>query len=115
MSLVLTNLFRTKPVGCTVKMLGEILDDSSVGFCGTMRVMTTLEFLQHHFPKMGHRDLLVTRNLSERQNHPICSTSSTRQRPPRQRLRPNPINTHNAPPWDLSEIAVNNNRIAARF
>jgi len=28
------------------------------GFCGTMRVITTLEFLQHLFAKLGHRDLL---------------------------------------------------------
>src|SRR5215469_5771894 len=47
-------------------MLREILDDPDVGFCGTMRVITSLEFLQHHFAKMGHRDLLVTHNLFQR-------------------------------------------------
>jgi len=25
-----------------------------------LRVIKTLEFLQHHFSEMGHRDLLVT-------------------------------------------------------
>src|SRR5215472_12697591 len=66
MSLVLTNLFRAKLVGCAMKMLREIMDDPNVGFCCTMRVITTLEFLQHHFAKMGHRDLLVTHNLFQR-------------------------------------------------
>jgi len=42
MSRVLTNLFRAKLVGCAMKMLREIMDDPNVGFCGTMRVMTTL-------------------------------------------------------------------------
>src|SRR5271166_901193 len=37
---------------------------------------------------MGHRDLLVTHNLSEGKNHK-CRPSPTRQRPPRQRLRSN--------------------------
>jgi hypothetical protein len=66
MSLVLTNLFRAKLVWGSVKVPREIADDSSVGFCGTMGVITTLELLQHHFAKMGHRDLLVTHNLFHR-------------------------------------------------
>src|SRR5215472_10696141 len=41
-----------------MKMLGEVTDDADVGFCGTMRVITALEFLQHFFAKLGHRDLL---------------------------------------------------------
>ena len=58
MSLVLTNLLRAKLMGSTVKMLREITDDPNVDFCGTKRVMATLEFLQHHFAKMGPRELL---------------------------------------------------------
>ena len=30
-----------------MKMLGEITDNPDVGFCGTMGVISTLEFLQH--------------------------------------------------------------------
>jgi hypothetical protein len=30
-----------------VKILGEIADDPQVGFCGTMGIITTLEFFQH--------------------------------------------------------------------
>jgi hypothetical protein len=32
-----------------VKMLRKIADDANVGSCGTMGVITTLEFLQHLF------------------------------------------------------------------
>ena len=30
-----------------------------------LSVIKTLEFFQHHFFQMGHRDLLVTQNLSQ--------------------------------------------------
>ena len=36
-----------------------------------------LEFFQHHFSKMGHRDLLVTQNLSQPTNN-YCSVRLTR-------------------------------------
>src|SRR5262249_35998752 len=74
MSLVLTNLFWAKLVGRAMKILREIMDDPNVGFCGTMRVITSLEFLQHHFAKMGHRDLLVTHNLFQRVQLPFSGS-----------------------------------------
>jgi hypothetical protein len=58
MSLILPDLFGPELVGRLVKVLRELADDPDVGFCGTMRVITTLEFLQHLFAKLGHRDLL---------------------------------------------------------
>src|SRR5215472_12184241 len=41
-----------------MKIFREVADDTDVAFCGTMRVITTLDFLQHLFAKLGHRDLL---------------------------------------------------------
>ena len=63
--LILAQVLRTEPVGRLMEMAGECLDDPNLGSYGTLSVITTLEFLQHHFAKMGHRGhLLVTHNLS---------------------------------------------------
>ena len=65
MSLILPNLLGPPElVRWLVKILRKIADDANVGFCGTIGIVTSLEFLQHHSAKMGHRDLLVTHNLS---------------------------------------------------
>jgi hypothetical protein len=50
-------------VGRLMEVLGEVLHDSQVPFYGTLGVITTLEFLQHLFSKLGHRDLLVTHKI----------------------------------------------------
>ena len=47
-----------------MEMSSEILHDFQVSVYGSLRVITTLEFLQHHFSKLGHRDLLVTHKIS---------------------------------------------------
>jgi hypothetical protein len=47
-------------------------------------VITALEFFQHYFSEMGHRDLLVTQNLSQaiEQSTLSCLTRSVRRRAP---------------------------------
>ena len=47
-----------------------------------LSVITSLEFLQHYFSEMGHRDLLVTQNLSQTVEQPTLSylTRSVRRR-----------------------------------
>ena len=45
-------------------MSRKLFDGAKVTIDGSLGVITTLEFFQHHFSKMGHRDLLVTQNLS---------------------------------------------------
>src|SRR5882672_11387747 len=55
----------------------KLFDGAKVTIDGSLGVITTLEFFQHHFSKMGHSDLLVTQNLS----HPTsnqCSAHLTR-------------------------------------
>ena len=44
MSLILPDLFGPELIGRPVKVLRELADDPDVGFCGTMRVITTLSF-----------------------------------------------------------------------
>ena len=54
----------TQLIWRTMEVPGEILHDLQVSVYGSLRVITTLEFLQHHFSKLGHRDLLVTHKIS---------------------------------------------------
>src|ERR1700676_4487461 len=74
MRLVLAQVFRPEFVGRLVEVLGEVLHDSQVPFYGTLGVITTLEFLQHLFSKLGHRDLLVTHKISppSSDGHYLC-------------------------------------------
>src|ERR1700731_2020562 len=69
--LILTQMLPTELVGSLMEMAGKFLDDPKVGFYGTLSVITALEFLQHHSAKMGHRDLLVTHNLSPQSGNHI--------------------------------------------
>ena len=41
----------------------ERLYNFQVAVHGSLRVITTLEFFQHQFAKLGHRDLLVTHKI----------------------------------------------------
>ena len=52
------DVLRPQLVGRLVEVLGEGLHRPDVRLYGSLRVITTLEFLQHHFSKMGHGDLL---------------------------------------------------------
>jgi hypothetical protein len=47
MGLILPDLLGPKLVRRLVKIRRELADDSDVGSCGTMGVITALEFLQH--------------------------------------------------------------------
>ena len=82
-------MFGPELVGRLVEVLGEILHDSQVPFYGTLSIITTLEFLQHHFSKLGHRDLLVTHKILLPKRD--CHRDHYAYRPPRQRLRSNAL------------------------
>jgi len=49
MYLILANVFDTKPLWRTMEELGELPDGTDVGTCGSLRVITALEFLEHPF------------------------------------------------------------------
>jgi hypothetical protein len=49
LGLVFADVPRPQTIRRAVKVLGEPLDEANVTLCGSLRVMTTLEFLQHHF------------------------------------------------------------------
>jgi hypothetical protein len=47
--LVLADVLRSQAIGRAVEVLGKPLDQANVTLRGSFRVMTTLEFFQHHF------------------------------------------------------------------
>ena len=47
--LVLADVLRSQTIGRALEVLGEPLDEENVTLRGSLRVMTTLEFLQHSF------------------------------------------------------------------
>ena len=58
MHLILPDLVQAELIGRLVEVLGKIADDLQIRPRCILRVITTLEFLQHHFVQLGHRDLL---------------------------------------------------------
>jgi hypothetical protein len=74
-------------VGGATEVLGKFLHGAQVGLSSTLGVITTLEFLQHHFSLLGHRDLLVTQRIAPFTL--LLSLTAYAQRPPRQRLSSN--------------------------
>src|SRR5207253_2515574 len=65
-NLIGTDVVFTKLVWRTMEVTGEVFHDFQISVYGSLRVITTLEFLQHHFAKLGHRDLLVTTKYRRR-------------------------------------------------
>src|SRR5262244_2408000 len=59
--LIFTNVSRAQAIWGTVETSRKFLDGTDVTAYGSRRVVTTLSFLQHHFAKSGHGDLLMTR------------------------------------------------------
>src|SRR5215469_7173275 len=51
-------------------MSSKIFYCADVVAYGIFGIITTLEFLQHHFSQSGHGDLLMTRQLISRDLHP---------------------------------------------
>src|ERR1700694_613122 len=49
------DVLRTELVGRALEVTREIFDCLNVKVCCSLSVITTLEFLEHHFAKVGHR------------------------------------------------------------
>jgi hypothetical protein len=49
LGLIFANVFRAQTIGRTPESPREIFNSAKVTACGIFRVITTLEFLQHHF------------------------------------------------------------------
>src|SRR5438552_8962734 len=86
LGLVFANVPRTQTVRRALESPSKIFDGADVVACGILRVITALEFFQHHFAKSGHRDLLMTRQLTSAVRHKLLRSPHA-QRPPHGRLR----------------------------
>src|SRR5467141_2242458 len=58
--LIFANVLRAQAIRRTMEASRKIFHYPDVTSYGRLSVITTLEFFQHHFSQMGHRDLLVT-------------------------------------------------------
>jgi hypothetical protein len=56
--LVLADMLRAKPFGRTMEVLRKVFHRVDVGTCCALRVVATLEFIQHHLSKMVTVNLL---------------------------------------------------------
>jgi hypothetical protein len=68
--LVLADIFRIELIGWTLEVTCQVRDRGHIRTYSTLRVITTLEFLEHYFSNMGHRDLLVTQHYPNFHNRP---------------------------------------------
>src|ERR1035441_6444004 len=89
MRLVLTDVLRTELVGRALKITREVLDRLDVAVSGSLSVIATLEFLEHHFAKVGHRSSPYDPTLSL---HLVRTAADTRRAnaSAAKRLRSNP-------------------------
>jgi hypothetical protein len=63
MSLILSDVIRAQLIWRLTEVARKTLDGAEVTAYSGGREVTSLEFLQHNFAKMGHRDLLVTHTI----------------------------------------------------
>jgi hypothetical protein len=66
-NLVFADVVWTEAVRRTAEVLRKILHRMDVGTNRVLRVVATLEFIQHQLSEMGHTDLLVTQTLRGQQ------------------------------------------------
>src|SRR5208282_1899532 len=66
-NLVFADVVWTEAVRRTAEVLRKILHRMDVGTNRVLRVVATLEFIQHQLSEMGHSDLLVTQTLHGQQ------------------------------------------------
>src|SRR5664279_2708865 len=71
--LVLTDVLRTELVGRALEVTREIFDGLEVDVGCSLGVITTLEFLEHDFAKVGHRSSPYAPTLSL---HLVYSTAA---------------------------------------
>src|SRR6266481_5662494 len=63
---------RAQAIWGAVEVSSKILDCADVGTCGMLSVITALEFFQHRFAKMGHRNTSCDPHL-----HPSHQATNT--------------------------------------
>src|SRR5712691_8071698 len=82
LGLIFANVPQAQAVRRTVEVSSKIFDCADVVACGMLRVITTLEFFEHHFAKSGHEDLLMTRQLTLAVRHKLLRSPHAQRTPP---------------------------------
>jgi len=91
--LIFANVSRAQTIWRAVKSSGKIFDCTNVVAYGILSVITKLEFLQHQFSEMGHRDTSCDPHLYP--SHQATSALYTsREASAAGRLRPNGVSGH---------------------
>src|SRR6516162_7634796 len=79
---------QAQTIGSAVEVASKIFNCMDVGTYGILRIIKTLEFFQHYFSEMGHKDLLVTQTYLNRQAQLL---RSSREASAARRLRSNAL------------------------
>ena len=87
-NLISADMLGAELIGRAVEVFGEPANGADIDMCGSLGVIPALEFLEHPFSKLGHRDLLVTHTI--RLGFAAASVAYA-QRPQRKRLSSNGI------------------------
>src|ERR1035438_10197508 len=82
MRLVLADVLRSELIRRAPEVTREILDRLDVAVYGSLSVITTLEFFEHHFAKVGHRLAPYDPTLPNFIPSPTLLTPGTRKRLP---------------------------------
>src|SRR6266481_8809421 len=96
---------RAQAIRGAVEVSSKILDCADVGTCGMLSVITALEFFQHYFAKMGHRNTSCDPHLHQAIEQPMLPTS--REASAAGRLRPNALVAIDGPTPGLSTTLPN--------
>jgi len=87
--LIFTDVSRVQTIGGTAKSSSKIFHCTKVVAYGILCIITTLEFFQHHFSKMGHGNTSCDPHLHQATEQPMLRTS--RAASAAGRLRPNAV------------------------
>src|SRR5271170_6419905 len=79
MNLILPNLAWAQALGRAMEVLRKVFHGVDINACGALRVVATLELIQHALPKMGHGKPPVTRGLHSQQCPGESPCSSVRR------------------------------------
>src|ERR1035438_1258897 len=96
--LVLTDVLRTELVGRALEVTREIFDGLEVDVGCSLGVITTLEFLEHDFAKVGHRSSPYAPTLSLHLVYSTAADTEHAKAAAAKRLRSNRLGG-DAGPW----------------
>src|SRR5271169_3481552 len=111
--LVMADVLRTELVGRALEVTRGIVYGLQVDAGCSPSVITTIEFLEHHFAKMGHRSSPYDPTLSLPLVHTTAADARHAQASAAKRLRSNRLRGH-VPQKDLADDVMDQNRTSGQ-